>query len=81
MQVTSVVEGKNLWVRLVTNDPHYKPLYDVYRGDVFLYILEVILFHTFNKVLLNYSLSNADFSVLSNENSIFLAYILSRHFN
>lgn len=40
------------------------------------------LFNAFNKVfLLNYSLLNADLSVLSKEHSVSLAYLLSRRFN
>lgn len=50
---TGVMEGKTLRVRLVTDNAYYKPLHDVYRGDTFLYILEVILFNAFNKVLVN----------------------------
>lgn len=46
MQVTTVVEGKNCRVRLGTNGPYNKALHSMYKGDVFLHILEVILFNT-----------------------------------
>lgn len=56
-----MVEGRNLRVRLVSNGPYNKALHSMCKGDVFLDILEVILFYTLNKVLLNCSLSNAGY--------------------